>query len=234
MKKMLLLVLVLNFTPIFSQHNEQSINTDYLSNANRGNIILTKNSNVKGQPFLFNRWNQGMLVINDSIFSKQDYLQYDAYKNELFIKNKGEIIEILDNNVTGFFIIDKQKNLKHDFVKLNSNNFIEGDKSDFYEIVSNLKNRNYLIKKVSKVIYDPNRSKGSQTVNNYPLEFRNSITYYIKNDNGLYVKVRLKKRDIKAILDKHKVLLNNFIKNNRIKFGKEKDVVKLANYYYSL
>ena len=234
MKKIVLLSLVFSFTQLFSQQNNQVINTDYLSKVDRGNVIITKNPNIKGSPFLFNGWNSGMLVLNDSVFSRQDYLEYDAHNDKLFIKNKGEIIEILDNNVTGFSILDYKKNLKHYFVKLLSRNFKGGGSDGFYEIVSNLQNTNYLIKKDSKIIYDPNRSKGSQTVNNFPLEFRDAITYYIKNDNGLYVKVSLRKKDIKAVLNKHTKLVNNFIKNNRIKFSKEKDIVKLANYYYSL
>ncbi|MCF6180787.1 hypothetical protein [Lutibacter sp.] len=234
MKKIVLLSLVFSFTQLFSQQNNQVINTDYLSKVDRGNVIITKNPNIKGSPFLFKVWNSGMLVLNDSVFSKQDYLKYDAYKDELFIKNKGEIIEILDNDVTGFSVLDYNKKLKHYFVKLLSNNFKEKGKDGFYEIVSNLQNTNYLIKKDGKIIYDPNRSKGSQTINNYPLEFRDAITYYIKNDKGLYVKVRLNKRDIKAVLNKHNKLVNNFIKTNRIKFSKERDIVRLANYYYSL
>jgi hypothetical protein len=234
MKKILYLSLVLSFTQLFSQIDNQNFNTDYLSKVDRGSITITKNPNIKGHSYLYNDWNTGFLVLNDSIFSRQNNIRYDAYKGILYVKIKGEIIEILDKKVTGFSILDRYKNQKHDFVRLLSSNFKDGDTDGFYQVVTNLQNTNYLIKKNQKIIYDPNRSKGSQTVNNYAQEFRDKITYYIKSDDGLYVKVRLNKKDIKSVLNKHPKLVNSYIKNHKIKFSKEKDIIHLLNYYYSI
>ncbi|WP_299523909.1 hypothetical protein, partial [uncultured Lutibacter sp.] len=160
----------------------------------------------------------------------------DAYKDRVLIKyaeNLDEIIEITDRTLTGFSILEDSQ-LKHDFVKLNSSNFKGEATGGFYEIVFNLQKTNYFIKKNAKIVFDPNRSKGSQTENNFPLEFQDKITYYIKNADGLYTKVRLRKKDIMPVLDNHSKNLMSFIKAKKINFSKEDDVMKLVNYYYSL
>lgn len=200
-------------------------------------VIIENNSSIKGDSFIYDEWNAGMLVLNDSVFSKQDFLKYDAFKNKVCIKNMKNpnvIIEIDDNSLTGFSIIERKRNLKHDFVKLQKKNFRSDEGEGFYEIVFNLQNTNYFVKKNVVVLYDPNRSKGSQTINNLPLEYRDKSEYFIKNDEGLYVLVRLNKKAIRAVLNKHTKLVDTYIKENRIKFKKESDIIKLVNYYYSL
>jgi len=232
MKSIFSIALVLLINNVFAQ------NIDYLSQQDHyGRIVILQNNEIKGKDFVYDEWNGGMLVLNDSVFSKQDYLKYDVYKNRVLIKNNknlDEIIEIADKSLTGFSIFEGNHNLKHDFVKLKSNAFKSDGKNGFYEIVYNSQNTNYFIKKHTKIIFDPNRSKGSQTFNNFPLEYHDNTTYYLKNVDGLYAKVRLKKKDIKPLLPKHTKALDSYIKANKINFSKENDVVKLVNYYYSL
>ncbi len=228
MKSLIYLGTLLTITSLFSQ------NGDNLHKEDRGNIIITQNNNIKGKSYIYDEWNKGMLVLNDSVFSVQDYLKFDAFKNKLFIKKENEIIEISDQSITGFSIVEKDKNIKHDFVKLHNKNFTSEAENGFYELVFNVQNTNYFIKKNAKILFDPNRSKGSQTINNYPLEYQDKTTYFIKNDDGLYVQIRLKKRDINAVLAKHSKQMGAFVKTNKINYSKENDVVKLVNYYYSL
>jgi len=85
-----------------------------------------------------------------------------------------------------------------------------------------------------KILYDPNINKSTQFINDEPLEFKDKSKYFIMNDEGLYVLVRLNKKEIKAVLTNHTRLVDSFVKSNKIKYRKEKDVVKLVNYYYSL
>ena len=225
---------LLTVTPLFSQ------NGDNLHKEDRGNIIIKQNNEIKGNDYLYDEWNKGMLVLNDSVFSIQDYLKYDVINDVVLIKNNGisnnvtDIIEINDKSVTGFSILEKEKNIKHDFVHLRRKNFKDDAENGFYEVVFNLKNTNYFIKKNSKILFDPNRSKGSQTMNNYPLEYQDKITYYLKNSDGLYVEIKLKKKDITAVLNKHPKDVEIFIKLNKVNYGKEVDIAKLVNYYYEL
>ncbi len=231
MKLFICTVFFLTFTSIFSQ------NGDNLAKEDRGNVIITQNNHIKGKDYVYDEWNKGMLVLNDSVFSVQDYLKYDALKDGVFVKNKkniSEVIEINDKSLTGFSILEKDGNIKHDFVKLQRKYFTGDAENGFYELVFNLQNTNYFLKKTTKIIYDPNRSKGTQTINNYPLEYQDKITYYIKNKDGLYSAIRLKKKEINTILNQHSKLIDAFVKSNKINYSKESDVAKLVNYYYSL
>ncbi|MDV7185769.1 hypothetical protein R3X25_00625 [Lutibacter sp. TH_r2] len=199
--------------------------------------IIKENLNVVGKDYIYNEYNKGMLVLHDSIFSKQDYLKYDIYNDRVLIKydlNSNDVLEISDNSLTAFSIFEIGNNLKHDFVRLFGSSFEDGVGEGFYEIVYNLQNTNYFIKKNAKIIFDPNRSKGSQTENNLPREFKDKNTYYIKNNEGLYAKVLLKKKSILKVLNKHPKLVSSFIKGKKINFRKESDVIKLVNYYKSL
>lgn len=199
-------------------------------------VIIENYTTVKGSEFIYNKWNKGVIVLYDSIFSVQEAIGYDAYKQRLLLKLKGEneAIEIDDNSVTGFAFFDPNSGLKHDFVKLNSNNFEYVTQQGFFEIVYNLENKNYLIKKVEKVLFDPNKSKSVEAINNFPLEFRDKITYFIKNEEGIYVEIRLRKKDIKAVLKHHTNLVNSYVSRGKFSFTNENDVVNLINYYYSL
>jgi len=228
MKKIIYLSLLIGCTSLIAQ------NGDNLHREDKGTVIITKNSEIKGVDFVYDEWNKGMLVLNDSIFSKQDFLKFDVFKNRIFIKKDNEVIEIKDRSISGFSIIEKERNLKHDFVKLNSSHFMNRIEDGFYEIVFNIENTNYFIKENTKILFDPNRSKGSQTINNFPLEYQDKTYYFIKNSNGLYVKVRLKKKDIKSVLVNHSKLIDGYMKSKKLKYYKENDVVKLVNYYYSL
>ena len=230
MKKFTTLCLVLLALNVFSQNPYGSILVGE-------RIILDYRGNIKGKDFVYNEWNRGMIVLNDSVFSKQDYLKYDAFNDRVLIKNQkdiDEVIEITDKTLTGFSILEIDRNFKHDFVKLNALKFKNNGESGFYEIVFNLSNTNYFLKKNKKIVFDPNRSKGSQTINNLPLEFKDKNSYFIKNNEGLYVKVRLKKKDIKSVLVNHSNLIDSYIKSKKLKYYKESDVMKLVSYYYSL
>ncbi|MDO9273987.1 MAG: hypothetical protein Q7T92_00375 [Lutibacter sp.] len=231
MKRFIFVGFLVSFTAIFSQ------NGDNLQKEDRGNIIIKQNNEIKGKDYLYDEWNKGMLVLNDSVFSMQDYLKYDALKDRVLIKNKNniaEVIEINDKSLTGFSIIENYRNIKHDFVRLNKKSFKDVAENGFYELVSNLQNTNYFIKRSAKILFDPNRSKGSQTINNYPLEYQDKLTYYIKNKDGLYVEVALKKKEIIAVLNLYTNDLETYAKTNKINYSKESDVMRLVNYYFSL
>ncbi len=228
MKKVIYLSLLIGCSSLYAQ------NGDNLHKQDKGSVIITKNSEIKGTDFVYEEWNRGMLVLNDSIFSKQDFLKFDVFKNRVFIKKNNEEIEIQDRSLSGFSIIEEGRNLKHDFVKLTMKHFKNFVDEGFYEIVFNIQNTNYFIKKNTKILFDPNRSKGSQTINNYPLEYKDKIFYFIKNNDGLYVKVRLKKKNIKAVLVNQNKLIDAYMKSKKLKYYNEGDVVKLVNYYYSL
>jgi len=200
-------------------------------------VDLSHDSNIKGNYFLYESWNNGILIMSDSLFFSENHLRYDAYKDRVLIKqgeNLKEAFEINDADLTGFSLLDQKHNLKHDFVKLKSNHFLDKSSSGYFEIVSNTYKTNYVLKKTQKYIYDPNKSKGVAAQNNVQSEFKEKTSYYLKNDTGLYVKVRLKKKDILSLLTKHQSKVQSYIQANTIHFNDEQEVAELVNYYYGL
>lgn len=53
-----------------------SYNWDSLAKKDFGWIIIIQSNKINGNDFIDNKWNNGMLVMNDSIFSMQDYLWF--------------------------------------------------------------------------------------------------------------------------------------------------------------
>lgn len=230
MKKISCIILALLALPAFSQR------IDNLSKGDRDRIEFSQERGIIGSEYLYDTWNKGMLVLNDSVFSHQRFLNYNASLDKLLMRESlnSEIIEIYDRDLTGFSI-EEHQSLLHNFLLLTDKDFEDPENNDgFYEIVSNLNNTAYLIKKNVKLLFDPNKSKGTQAINNVPLEYKEKHYYYLKNDANVYVKIKLNKKSVKSTLTAHSSEVEKFIKAKRIKFNNEDDIVKLANYYYSL
>lgn len=231
MKNISCIIFTLMVIPAFAQR------IDNLSKGDRDRIEFSQERNIEGTEFLYDGWNRGELVINDSIFLNQKYLKYDAFRGVLLMRESMDTkpIEVLDNDLTGFSIIEHEEGLPHTYLKLSDKDFLEAHNNyGFYEVSFNIENKNNLIKKNFKVLYDPNKSSGTETINNVPLSYKLKKKYYLKNANNLYVKTKLSKRSIIHILNKHSVKVNRYIKVQKIKCNNESDVVKLAAYYYSL
>ena len=224
---------------VYGQDNSSVVYSQQdLSNFNDSqNVIVYHNSTIKGHEYLYGAWNRGMLVKQDSLFFAQNALRYDAYNDRILVKHgdvEDQAFEINDFNLTGFSIVEADTNVKHYFVNLEESDFVNHHPSGFYEVVFNLENNNYLLKKTVKYIYDPNLSKGVASQNNLQSEFKERISYYLKNNEGLYVKVKLKKKDILNVLNLHTSAMSTYIKAHSIHFNSDEEVAKLANYYYSL
>jgi len=66
------------------------------------------------------------------------------------------------------------------------------------------------------------------------LEYKDETTYYLKGEDGLYVEIGLKKKEVMHVLNKHATKIQSYIKAKKINFSNELQVAHLANYYYSL
>ncbi|MDC9723104.1 MAG: hypothetical protein PSN34_10110 [Urechidicola sp.] len=215
---------------------EDAILNDAINRNSSNALRINYKTENKGNPYLYDEWKKGYLVINDTVISKQDKLQMDLEKGELIVgmgEGRGTIID--DKSVTGF-AINKPDNLnKHFYVRLEPSQFEDTDRtSQFYEVISNLEKTNYLVKEVQKYLYDPNRSRGYQTENSLPMEWKKRTYYFIKNSSGKYIKTKLNKKAVLKVLSDKNKEVKSYVASNKINFKKEHDVVKLLNYYHSL
>lgn len=238
MKKLLI---IFTLIPIFSfsQENRLSGADNMFSKSARDAIRIDYTPEHKGTPFLYNKWKTGYLIINDSIISSQNKIQFNQETGELIIGSKNETgIIITDKSVTGF-AINKGDNItsinRHFFASIESSEFENSEKaSKFYEVISNLDQTNYLIKDVEKYLFDPNKSRGYQTQNSLPQEYKERVSYFIKNKSGKYIKTKLRKKNVLKVLEDKNSEIKAFVSSNKINFNKEHDVVKVLDYYHTL
>jgi hypothetical protein len=237
MKKILLAFLLLPFFA-FSQTNDIQANA-FEQGGEESYVRINYKTENKGTPYLYDNWREGYIVISDSIISHQDALQLNLTNGDLIIgagKNKETGVVITDKTVTGFAILkDAESTQKLFFAKIKSSKFEDSNRSTkFYEVISNLENSNYLIKEESKYLFDPNKSRGYQTQNSIPQEYKTRKAYYIKDKSGKYVKTKLNKKSILKKLGHKKAELTAYINSKKINFSKEQDVSRVLNYYHSL
>ncbi len=233
MKKLLLTFFIIP-TFLIAQDNN-NYNNDLLNNTGT-ELRINYHTENKGNPYLYDEWKEGYLVINDTVISPQKKIQVDLEKGELIVgigEGRGTIID--DKAITGFAINKDNSVNKHLYIRLEPSQFENRDRtSHFYEVISNLEKTNYLVKEVQKYLYDPNKSRGYQTENSLPMEWKKRTYYFIKNSSGKYIKTKLNKKAVLKVLSNKNKEVKSYVASNKINFKKEHDIVKVLNYYHSL
>jgi len=231
MKKLFFTLILI---PIFTFAQECKIIPSSCSQSSRihieESIFVTE---AKESPFLYNQWKEGYLIINDSIASSQKKIHYNLETGELVIGTKtGKTATLTGESLTGFVINDKNT-AHHFFTKINEIEFENSDsKALFYEVIYSQQKINYLIKTERKYILGLHKNKGYK--GSTPLDYKKKISYYIKNNYGKYVEIKLNKRTILKVLDDKNLEVKAFALSNKINFNKEHDVIRVLDYYYTL
>lgn len=234
MKKLLFIFLIIP-TLLIAQ-DDDTIQNDAINRNTSNSLRINYKTENEGNPYLYDEWKEGYLVINDTVISLQKKIQVDLEKGELIVgigEGRGMIMD--DKSITGFAINKEKSVAKHLYVRLEPSQFEDTDRiSHFYEVISNLEKTNYLVKEEQKYLYDPNRSRGYQTENSLPMEWKKRTYYFIKNSNGKYIKTKLNKKAVLKVLGDKNKEVKSYVASNKINLKKENDVVKLLNYYHSL
>lgn len=216
---------------------EYSVQTDgHARFANTNTFQLRYKTEDKGNRYLYDSWKEGYYILNDTVLYSHKKMQIDLEKGLLVIGNDdGTAILIRDKNVTDFAINTKDNLGKHYYTRVPASAFEDTNRtSHFYEINSNLNETNFLLKEQEKYLFDPNLSKGYQTQNNLPKEWKVRTNYYVKNKNGIYVKSKLNKKQLLEVMDDKSSELKSYTKSKKLSFSDEDDVVKILAYYHSL
>jgi hypothetical protein len=58
--------------------------------------------------------------------------------------------------------------------------------------------------------------------------------YFISTDNESVLEFKLRKRSILRLMSAHKSEVSTFVKENKLSYSKEKDVIKIFKYYHTL
>ncbi len=211
---------------------EKQQNVKDLGSVGYKGVVSTYNAayeGVKGSPFIFEDWQNGAVLQNDSILYKGLSLKYDAYKDELLYLNtrNNSPMVMAKNDITSFTIAGSDISSSLVFVKVpydGKNVFMqliyEGKKIDFLK---------QYIKMLREADY-----QGAYNADRPYDEFVEGDSYFLRLKSGKMEKIKLNRNNIIKSFPDNQKELKSFVKQNDLKFDSEKDVIELIKYYQTL
>jgi hypothetical protein len=219
MLKNLLLILLFTISSINAQNID--LPTEYLQNKTTGG----KNSipdNVIGSPYENENWQIGTVSINDDVFTRE--MRYNAFSDEIEMKEKGEIIVLLKRD----YIKAEISNTAYSIEEYISEN---GDVRQSYFSILN-QGKTQLLRKLKKDLIAAQIAASTYQTDK-PARFNEEIKYFVKLENKPAVEIKLKEKQILENLE-HNKELKSYIKNNKLKLKNEQEVISLFKHYDSL
>jgi len=210
-----------------------------------GEIIV---KNTLGSPLFYSDWMKCSVKFFDGTENSLSNVNYDAANDHfiMYIKNYTDefskyatrdfpLVMLDDSSILQIILLDKKN--KHKYVHISENNFYTEPRSKFFEFFADQIKDAYLLKNNHKEIRT-NRSKSISTLQGdwKKNKYYNSSQYYIKNKDGIFVKTDLKKSKIfQALHDPaNRKDLKEFVKKNKLKLKKPRDVQKMMEYYHGV
>lgn len=228
MKKTLLFIAsILFYTAITAQSVYKENDLDkYIS---KTSIPKNTDGNVSGSPYINDTFGQGIIEKDGIALVHNIGLRYNANKDYFEVKKNialkdnqaqllvrtNEITVLLDNN-------------EYTFVPANTENMIKG-----YFIVLESGKKVSLYKKINKSFIPGQKAYSSMTRPVAPM-YKEKIVLYLYSSDGILTELPTsKKGKLKAFNKNHKEL-KSFLKENKLNLNKEKDLIKLTNYYNTI
>jgi hypothetical protein len=184
-------------------------------------MIPDKKNEIKGNIYVFENWkNRGVLKIDKNEF-KLSNINFNMRTNKIESRVGKDSVYIFDlTNVDHLFINNRK--FKNYYLPKNSTNEIFELVYDGEEIKI-LKGYEIGVKRGE---VDPLMVK--KTVAKYYTTTR----YYIKKGKNIE-EIKLRKKNIVPLFNSKSRLVNDYAKVNKLSYKKEKDIIKLLNYYAS-
>lgn len=197
--------------------NTSGVNVNQTTYTNR-------DSSIKGSPFAFNDWSQGIITTSDNLAVKYDRIQFDLERNQVLVYANGSQFPstLQANQILSFSANDTKENRK--FVMIPASEFNDAQFDKLYETFSTT--NNHLIKETTKSVKKANDDSGE-------MYYKKKTTYYIKDNSGKYVQTKLSKKQLIKKMKDHEKEVTQYIKKNKLSY-KEEDVAKILDYYHSL
>ena len=243
MKKIALLIVFLNFTPLFAQKvgvsgNIGGNNSNPELAYNVKNLDQTLNNmafNVEdtnsylGTPYGNPSFLPGDIYNNNLIHAKDVYLRYNAIADEIEVK------ESLTTPIEQARSIPKTNNV---FATINKDKYIyipypkNIDQHGYFQVLFEGDNYN-LLKKHLKKFY-PEVKATTTLTKDTPASFTDRSILYIVTKDGEFFKVPKSNNSIIKLFENNKNIVKKYIKTNNLKLKNEKDLEKLIIYVDSL
>ncbi len=185
-------------------------------------LIPEKKNEIEGNIYVFENWNnRGVLSIGNEAY-KLGNINFNMRTNKVESRVGKDSVYIFDLTNVDYLFINNRKFKNYYFSKNNRNEILEliYDGED----LKLLKGFEIGIKRGE---VDPLMVK--KTV----AKFYTTTFYYI-NKGDDFNKIKLKKKDILLLFNDKVDLVRNYIKENKLSYTNEKNVIKLFNHYNSL
>lgn len=193
--------------------------SDYVRNTITGKNNIPEN--VEGSPYMNDDFKPGKIDTGDKIINSP--MRYNIYQDEFQIAN-GE---------TEIIALRRTPNLK---IELQGKKFAiygfngpTGNKQGYFEELYSSENISIL--KRHEAEFTEAKKAANSYASDTPAKFKPSETYYIKVGANSAEEVDLKKKDVLNAINDDKV--EKYIKQNKLKFKDESDLIKVAQYYDS-
>lgn len=192
-----------------------------------GNMIPSiQNENIKGSPFLFNDFTEGIVITRDNKQSNVMPMNFNVYDQEIVIRGERGYLAIQGDNLQGFRLITSDE--IHEYIRgLDASDL----KRDEYVRV--------MVKGEMALLYKPEVTiRGSESVASYgstpEREFIFKERYYVQRDGEIERLRRLSRRHILRFFDDKRDLMESYAKSKELDLGEAEDVAKLIEYYNSV
>ncbi len=219
MKFICIIFLFLSLTS-YSQKTSFDINSEVGRTASLVSVSnITSGDDVDGTPYYQENYTLGE-VFKDGVLQGKSLLKYNGYSDNIEFLRGETPYNIFKND--GLSVIIKNLNFKLYDINGEKKFYITFNKGKT-SLLLNAKKK-FKEKVLPKSSYD----KG-QTA-----RFISSYQYYFLNKEGKLIPLKLKKKNILTALKDKKEDIINYVSKNKLKYKKEKDVIKIIDFYNSL
>ena len=183
-----------------------------------------KYSEVKGSPFLFDKWMGGIVTTSAGKY-KVTGVKLDAYENTLFLNKKDEAFEFNDEVVSFVLMPDVADSSSYLYFKKG----FTGSGLERRQFAQVLTEGNVsLIKSVIKMV-----SENNEINHGVVKSFKTITRYYVIKDNVVTL-LKNNNKDVIALLSNQEEKIKAFIAQNKLAAKNDRDLVRIFTYYNSL
>lgn len=188
-------------------------------------IVGSSYTDVTGTAFLYDDWLKGTIEQGNKTSFKGVDLKYSTYKDELYFKNpKDDATLSFALPIVAFSLDVKGK------IETYRNGFPEVDNfntKSYYQVL--FEGGVKLLFKSFKTLVEVKPYNSNITEK----KFIDNSSYYLLKDNVMQ-KFKPTKKDVLELFKSKSTEVDSFIKNEKIDFKQQKDLIKLFEYYSSL
>lgn len=213
--------LVLFITVVGVSQNTVDVPVQYVNNEINPGSQQVK-GNYVGSPYLEKDFTVGKIFLpTGQVLNAR--MRLNAYSDSFEFYNQGKLRALL--KVEGTKVFYKNEKFVLEDLKGNRDNYL-------VELVGSGKIKFY--KKYNMKFAEAKKAESSYG-SDKPAKFSLQVNFFVKTSpSNKFKNIRLKKKDILSTMKDNESLIKKYVKVQKLSFSKEKDIIKLFNYYNSL